>query len=104
MLCRVRIPQLLQANPVVLRAAGEPEPGDQLLAEMAAAAFGEKGVFRTQGVTGLKGRLELAGCGDAHIPRQYAGDPAFLVEHMRGGEAREDVHVHRFRLLAQPPA
>ncbi len=104
-LARVDLPQLLQADAVALRvlAGIEAEPFDQLLAQVAARAFGEDRVLRVQ----LHAELEVVGrlavLADAEVAGGHALDRAVLVvQHLGGREAREDLHAQRLGLLAEP--
>jgi hypothetical protein len=70
---------------------------------VAACAFGEHGVFAVQ----FHAQLEVFGRFAVFAHTHVAGGHAFdgtvvVVEHFRGGEAREDFHAEVFRLLGQP--
>ena len=102
---RVDFPQLLDADGVGLRilAGVQLVAGDQLLAQVAARAFGEHGVLADQ----LHAELERAGglavLADAHVAGGHATHGAlFVVQHLGRGEAGEDLHAQAFRLLRQP--
>ena len=102
---RLDLPQLLDADAVALRiAAGiELEARDQLLAEVAARAFGEDRVLAVQ----LHAELEVVGrlavLADAQVAGGDADDRAVVVvQHLGGGEAGEDLDAQRLGLLRQP--
>ena len=106
-LVRRDLPELLEAEAEFLRIAAfaEPEFGDQLLAEIAARAFGEQRVFGAQLHAAGETVLRLAVLADAHVAGGDAGDRAVVVvEHFGGGKARIDLDAERFRLGRQPAA
>ena len=70
---------------------------------MAAAAFGEEGVFGVQFHALLVGVGGLAVLADAHVAGGHTLDRTVLVvEHFGGGEAGEYFDTRSLRLLAQP--
>ena len=100
-------PQFLDAEAVMLRAAAgvEAKALDQLLAEVAAAAFGEQRVLCMQFHAGRVAVLVLAGGRDAGVAGGDALHAAVFVEQdFRGGEAGVDLHAEVFGLLAEPAA
>ena len=107
MLFRRDLPQLLQAEAELLRIAAfaEAELGDELLAEIAARAFGEQRVFGAQLHAAGEAVLGLAVLADAHVAGGDAGDRAVVVEqHFGRGKARIDLDAERFRLGGEPAA
>ncbi|MCY1296898.1 hypothetical protein D9M70_463130 [compost metagenome] len=79
---------------------------DQLLADVATAAFGEQGVLGAQfhpgGVVAL---FRMAFTVDAEIAGDDAAHHAVLVDQrFLGSEARVDLHAQAFGLLGQPAA
>ena len=104
---RLDFPELLDTDAVGRRIGrvAQPEPGVELLAERAAAAFREEGVFRQQlHARRVVCRLLAVGA-DAHVAGRDAAHPAFVVvEHLGGGEAGIDFHAQRLGLLGQPAA
>ena len=105
MLGRIDFPQFLDADAVGLRilAGVELEALDHLLAQVAAAAFGEDGVLGMQFHAELEVLGGLAFLVDAHVAGGHALDGAVFVEqHFGSGEAGEDFHFQRFGLLRQP--
>ena len=89
----------------MLRARAQLEAPLQALGEGAATALGQEGVFRVHLDSRGEGVLLLAVAADSHIAGSHALDPAVpVVEHLGGGEARVDLHPHRFRLLGEPAA
>jgi DNA polymerase len=86
--------------------AVEVEALDQLLADVATAAFGEQRVLATQfHAWGVQAFFRVAFAVDA----QVAGDdPAhhavFVEQRFLGGEARVDFHAQVLGLLGQPAA
>ena len=106
-LVRRDLPELLQAEAEFLRLAAfaEAELGDELLAEIAARAFGEQRVFGAQLHAAGEIVLRLAVLADAHVAGGDAGDRAVVVvEHFGGGKARIDFDAERLRLGRQPAA
>ena len=106
-LVRRDLPKLLQAEAEFLRLASlaEFEPRDQLLAEIAARAFGEQRVFGAQLHAAREGVLRLAVLADAHVAGGDAGDRAVVVvENLGRGKARIDFDAERLRLCRQPAA
>jgi hypothetical protein len=102
---RIDFPQLLDADAVGLRiAAGiQVELVHQLLAQMAARAFGKQGVLRMQFHAELEGIGGLAFTVHAHVAGGNALDRAVVVvQDLCRRKAREDFHAQRFSLLAQP--
>ena len=106
MLRGVDLPDLLEADPVVLRIGvrTQVEACFQPPAEVATAALGEHRVLRAQLVAGLVARLVRAVTRHAHVARHDAGDTIAVVEHVGGGEARQHVAAERFRLAREPLA
>mmetsp|Transcript_81447 Transcript_81447/g.226443 ORF Transcript_81447/g.226443 Transcript_81447/m.226443 type:complete len:490 (-) Transcript_81447:241-1710(-) len=99
------LPQLLDADREGLGvlAFGQAELGEQLLAEVAAGAFGEHGVFAEQLHAELEVVAGLAVLAQAHVAGCHALDPALLVvEHLGRGEAGEDLHAQALGLLGHP--
>ena len=101
----VDLPQLLDADAEALRVAPGVElvARDELLAQVAACAFGEDGVLGQE----LHAELEVLGglavLAQAHVAGGHALDgTVVVVEHFGGGKAGEDLHAERFGLLAQP--
>src|SRR5207237_2918491 len=76
----------------------------ELFAELAAAAFGEEGVFAVQLHAGLVGLGLLAFTIDAEISGGDALYRGAFVEHLGRGEAGKDLDAERFGLLAEPAA
>ena len=75
------------------------------LGEVAARALGEEGVAAVQLHAGLVVGLVGAVAGDAHVAGGDALHRAVLVEqHLRGGEAGEDLDPERLGLPGQPAA
>src|SRR5690625_6991180 len=100
-------PVLLDANSVVMRifAVIDLVFGDQLLAEMAATAFSEEGVFGVQLHAGNVVGGMLAGAADAHVAGGNAFDGAVLViQDLCCCETGEYLHAQAFSLLCQPAA
>ena len=81
MLGRIDLPQLFQAEAEFLRLAafGQAELGDQLLAEIAARAFGEQRVFGVQLHAAREAVFRLAAFADAHVAGGDAHHRALLV-------------------------
>ena len=101
------LPDFLDADAVVLRvlALVQAELADQFLAQVAAAALGEEGVFRVQLHAGGVAVLLFPVGADAHVAGGDALDAAVLVvEHFGGGKARVDLNAEVLRLLCQPAA
>ena len=104
---RIDLPQLLDTDAVMLRrrAGGEIVPGDQLLAELAACAFGKQCVLAVQFDSGLETILRLALLVASEIAGRHTLDRAVLVvEHLGGGKTRKDLDTEGFSLLGQPTA
>jgi len=102
---RIDLPQFLDAQRVALRiAAGvELEALDQLPAEVAARAFGEHGVLARQLHAELEAVVRLAVAADADVAGGHAAHrAAFVVQHLGGAEAGEDLDAQCLGLLAQP--
>ena len=101
----VDFPQLLDADGVALRVAFGVElvAGDELLAQLAARAFGKQRVFAQQLHAQLEVFGRLAVFAHAHVARGHALDAAFFViQHFGGGKAGEDFHAKLFGLRGQP--
>ena len=101
------VPQLLQADGIVLRtpACVEAIPGDELLAQVTAAAFGKDGVSRSQLVAGRIGSLLFPRRIDTHVAGGDARHHAVIVvEHFRRRESGKHVDAHALGLLAEPTA
>ncbi|MCY1298145.1 hypothetical protein D9M70_476170 [compost metagenome] len=81
-------------------------PLDQLLADVAAAAFGEQGVLGAQlHARGVIAILRIAFTVDTQVAGDDAADHAVLVDQrFLGGEARVDLDAQAFGLLGQPAA
>ena len=106
-LFRRDLPELLQADAEFLRLAvfGKTELRDQLLAEIAARAFGEQRVFRAQLHAAREAVFRLAVLADAHVAGGDAGNRAVLVVQDFGrGKARIDFNAERFGLGREPAA
>ncbi len=105
---RIDFPDFLEADAVVLDVgvAVEVEALDQLLADVAAAAFGEQGVFGAQfHAGGVQTFFGIALTVDTQITGDDAADHAVIVEQrFLGGEARIDFHAQVLGLLGQPAA
>src|SRR5690606_12321981 len=108
MLGRIDIPDFLDADAVMLSVGFAVEVVFlyQLLADTAAAAFGEQGVLGTQfhagGVVAFRG---VAFAIDAQVAGDDTAHHAVLVDQrFLSGEARVDLHAQVFRLLGQPAA
>lgn len=102
---RVDLPQLLDADAVGLRVLAliQLVAFDQLAAEVAARALGEDGVLGVQLHAALEIRARGAILVDAHVAGGHAHHRAVVVvQHLGGGEAREDRHLQRLGLLRQP--
>src|SRR5438046_455370 len=99
-------PQFLQADAIHLRigAVAQAMLLLELFAELAAAAFGEEGVFAVQLHAGLIGSGLLALAIDAEVARGDALYRGALVEHFGRGEARKDLDAQCLGLLAKPAA
>ena len=107
MFFRFDLPQFLDAEAICLRldAFTQIELCHQLLAEAAAAPFGKEGVFGVQLHTDLIVRPLLALAGYAHIAGRHTFDRAIvIIEDLRSGKPRINLHTQGFRLLAQPTA
>ena len=94
MFLRRDLPELLQAETEFLRLAlvRQTKFRNQLLAEIAARAFGEQSVFGAQFHAAREVVLRLAVLADAHVAGGDAGDRAILVvKHFRRGKARIDL-------------
>ena len=107
MLLRRDLPQLLDADAVLLRldAVAQVEFLHELLRQRAAAAFGEQRVLRVQLHPLLVVGLVRAVARDAHVARRHAADRAALVvEDFGGRKTRVDLHAQRLGLLREPPA
>ena len=83
MLCRLDLPEFLQADAVFLRlaAVSEAELRDQVLGQRAPRALGEQRIFAQQlhAARGSPGFV-LAVALDAHVAGDDAGDGAGIVE------------------------
>src|SRR5438132_8517338 len=99
-------PQLLQADAIHLRigAIAQAVLLLELLAELAAAAFGEEGVFAVQLHAGLVGLGLLALAIDAEIAGGDALYRGAFVEHLGGSEAGKEFDAEGFGLFAEPAA
>ena len=100
-------PQFLDANAVGLGigVVVEPETLHQLLAEMAAAAFGKEGVFAVQFHARLEVRAFAAIVQATHVAGGDSLDRAvFIEQHLGAGKAGIDFDAQRLGLLAQPAA
>ena len=102
----LHLPELLQADAVHLRisALAQAVSRFQVLAEVAAAAFGKERVFAVQLHPGLVGIGLLAFAVDAEIAGGDPLDHIAVVEHFCGGEAGKDFHAQRFGLAREPTA
>ncbi len=103
--CRVDFPQLLDAQAVALRvlAGVQLVLGNDLLAQVAAGAFGKDRVLGVQLHAQLELARGLAVLADAHVAGGHALDRAVVVvEHLGGSKAREDFNAQCLGLLAQP--
>ena len=101
------LPDLLDANAVVLRVAArvQRKSGDQLLAQMPAAAFRKQGVAGVEFHAAHVAVFVLARGADAHVAGGDAFDGAVIgVEDFRGGKAGVDLDAQALRLLGQPAA
>jgi hypothetical protein len=79
--------------------------GDQLLAQVAACAFGEHGVLAVQLHAQLEFTSGLAVLAHAHVAGGHALDGAVFVEqHFGRGKARENFHAQGLGLVGQPLA
>ena len=106
-LLRSELPQLLQADAVLLRVdtIAQVESLHQLLRERSAAALGEQRVFGVQLHSELVFALVRAILGDPHVARGDTAHGALVVVQDFGGrETGIDFHAERFRLLAEPAA
>ena len=84
-----------------LAALAEVEPGDDLLGERAAHAFGDDTLFAEQLHAGLV--VGLVARPSRSMPKTPATTPRPSrprVEHLGDGKARIDLDAQRFRLLA----
>ncbi len=107
MLGRIDVPQFLDADAVNLRLAigFQIELGLERLGQVAARAFSEEGVLGVEFHAGLVFTLVAAILGYAHVLGGDALDRAiFVVEHLRGREAGEDLDAQLFGLAGQPAA
>jgi hypothetical protein len=98
-------PQFLDADRVALRVAAfvESVARDQLLAQVAARAFGEHGVLRGQLHAELEAVVRLAVLADAQVAGGHSAHRAALVvEDLGGGEAGKDLDAQRLGHAAQP--
>jgi hypothetical protein len=105
MLRRGDFPQFFQTDAVTLRvpAGVERVARNDLLAEVAAGAFGEDGVARVQLHAELKAVVRLAVLADAHVAGGHALHRAVrVVKHFGSGKTGEDVDTEAFRLLRHP--
>src|SRR5262249_15372447 len=107
MLFRRDLPQLLEAEPELLRLAPLPQ-SQTLLQELwkaAAGALGEQRVLRAQFHATGETILVMAILGHAHVAGSDAGHGTAAVEQqLRGGKARIDFNAQCFRLARQPTA
>ncbi len=105
---RVDFPDFLEADAVVLgvSVAVQFEALDQLLADVAAAAFGEQRVLAAQfHAGGVDAFFRIAFAVDAEVTGDDPADHAvFVEERFLGGEAWVDFHTQVFGLLGQPAA
>ncbi len=108
MLGGVDVPQLLDADGVVLRVdiGVELEAVDQLLADMSAAAFGEQRVLGAQlHAWGVHAFFRVAFAIDAQVTGDDAAhDAVFVDQRFLGGETRVDLDTQVLGLLGQPAA
>ena len=108
MLVRRDLPQLLDADAVLLRidAVAQVEFRHQLLRQRAAASFREQRVFRAQLHAGLIVGLVRSVFGDAHVAggntEHRAAALRRVVQNLGRGESRVDLDTERFRLLREP--
>ena len=101
----VDFPQFLDADAEALRVTAFVQVvlGDQLLAQVAACAFGKHGVLAQQFHAELEVVGGLAFLADAQVARGHAAHRAvFVVQHLSRREAGEDFHAQGFGLLGQP--
>ena len=101
----IDFPQLLDADAVGLRITSFVEliAGDQLLAEMAACAFGKQGVLGAQFHAQLKFAGGLAFFVYPQIAGRHTDHGALLItEDFGRGKARENLHPQIFGLLREP--
>src|ERR1700688_4612807 len=95
----LNLPELLQAEAEFLRLAliVEIEFRDQLLAEIAARAFGEQCVLGAQFHAARKATFVLFVLANAHVAGSYPCDRAVVVEEdFRRGKPRMDFDGARF--------
>ena len=107
MLGRVDLPDFLKPDAVVLRVAAcvEVKFADQLLAEVAAATFGEDRVLGMQFHAGHIGVLVAAVLCYAHVAGSDALYAAvFVVQHFGRREAGVNLYTHALSLLRHPAA
>ena len=103
----IDLPDLLEADPVVLRvhAGPEVEAAHELLAEVAAAALRENRVLPAQLVARLKGRLAAALLVEPHVAGRDTRDAASaVVQHVDRRESGKHIRAERFGLFREPLA
>ena len=101
------LPDFLDADAVMLGvlARVQRELVDQLLAQVAPAAFGEQCVPGVQLHAGHVAVLVLTIGADTHVTGGDSLDPpVVVVQHFRGGETGVNFHTEPFGLLRQPTA
>ncbi len=101
------LPELLQPDPEFLRiaAVGKRELRDQLLAEVAARAFGEQRVFGAQLHAAGEAVFGFTGFADAHVAGGDARHRTIaVIENFGCGKARIDFDAEPFGFGGQPTA
>ena len=97
-------PQLLDADRVLLRQAVlvEGEAADQRLGQVAAHAVGEDRHRRTDVDARLERGLARAAAVEPLVAGPHAGDPVAVEQHLRAGEAGEDIDARFLHEARQP--
>jgi hypothetical protein len=76
--------------------------GDQLLAQVAARAFGKDGVLASSSMPSWKLSVGSPSLPTPMLPVATPLTGRLVVQHFGGGKAGEDLHAQRLGLLAQP--
>src|SRR5215510_4546333 len=107
MFLRRNLPELLEADAVLLRLATllEAKALEQDLGQAAARAFGEERVLRLQLNAAREGVFKAAILANTHVAGGNASDRTLRrIEHFARSEARENLNAQSLRLGGEPAA